>query len=102
MSMKPYLCLVLALVLCSSSPISDCSCNNTELFGRVKIVQYNADFKVKVVTYNADLDVQKVERTAKKCGEWQFVEYNEDFTIQLVDYGEDFTIKYVDYNPHAN
>ncbi|MCM1035532.1 MAG: hypothetical protein NC038_05490 [Paludibacter sp.] len=100
--MKQFWLLVFAFVLCSSSPISDCACRHTRLFGRVKIVAYNADFKVKIVTYNADLEVQRVEHTAKKCGEWQLVEYNEDFTIQLVDYGEDFTIKYVDYNPHAN
>lgn len=91
------LAIVSWLLLSAATPITDCRCNDIALYGKVRVVRYNADFKVKVVDYNADLHVEKVDYAPNRCGKWQFVDYDEDFTVQFVDYGEDFTIQYVDY-----
>jgi len=76
--------------------LSDCKCKNVELKGRVKIVKSGADFKVKIVDSFADLRVKKVKSFPINCGEWQFVDSGEDFTIQFVSNFPDFTIMYVD------
>ena len=95
---KLLFALTLCFTLCSSVP-KDCIYKETPLYGKVKVVSFNATFKVKIVSYNADLEVKTVEYAADDCGEWQFVDFGEDFTVQFVDFGEDFTIKFVDYNP---
>ena len=92
------------LVLCagcfvSASKVPTCKCDGVDLHGKVKVVSYAADFKVKIVDYAADLKVKMVEYAPNDCGEWQFVQYAEDFTIQFVEYGEDFTIHFVEYAP---
>lgn len=74
-------------------------CKGKLLAGRVKVVEYNADFKVKVVDSYPDLLVKVKEYYAKSPGEWTFVENNSDFTIQFVDSYPDFTIKYTDSYP---
>ena len=58
-----------------------------------------ADYKVRIVTSFPDLKVRKVNTDSKVCGEWRFVSYHEDFTIQFVDHHEDFSISYTDYFP---
>lgn len=45
-------------------------------------MEYNADIKVKVVSSFPDLRVKAVEHFPDDIGEWQFVDYGEDFTIQ--------------------
>jgi hypothetical protein len=79
----------------------DCKCKGIPLYGRVKVVDYNADFKVQVVKYLPDLKVQKVERLPDKCGKWQFVERHPDFTVQFIDQNHvaDFKIQYVESHP---
>jgi hypothetical protein len=74
-----------------------CSLNGIELFGKVQLVNYGADFKVQVVDYGADLNVKQVSYGAYSCGEWQIVDYGADFKVQLVNYGADFKIKMVTY-----
>ena len=76
--------------------LNDCKCKNIELKGRVKIVDNFADFKVKVVNSFADLKVKKVKSFPNNCGEWQFVDSGEDFTVQFVNEFPYFTIMYVD------
>ena len=80
---------------------ADCKCKGKTLKGRVKVVDYDADFRVKVSGHSADLRVKKVDYlyTSIPCGEWRFVDYDADFTVQFVDYDADFTIKFVDNNP---
>ena len=100
---KSVLVIILFLsIICFSQSLdsrksisSDCRCNSVKLYGRVKVVKYNADFKVKIVTHHPDLKVQKVESFPNSCGKWQFVEHAPDFTVQFVDYGADFEIQYV-------
>ncbi|MDR2146971.1 MAG: hypothetical protein LBE91_10980 [Tannerella sp.] len=82
--------------------INDCKCNNIELKGRVKVVPFGADLRVRVVESQPDLRVRKVERSAIECGEWQFVDSGEDFTIQIVNEFADIRIKYVDVSPGMN
>ncbi len=80
-----------------------CDCTATSakggdkpLFGKVKEVGFNADFKVKVVDFSADLKVKKVNNLPNSCGKWQTEPNLPNFTIQVVEFGEDFTIDYVD------
>lgn len=69
------------------------------LQGKVKVVNSFPDYKVKVVSSFPDLRVQKVTSSPTQCGQWQFVNSFEDFTIQFVDAFEDFSIQYVDAFP---
>lgn len=94
---RPVVFTVCWLLFSAATPVADCQCKGIVLYGRVRVVRYNADFKVKVVEYGADLNVEKVAYAPNRCGKWQFVEHSEDFTVQFVDYGEDFTVQYVEY-----
>ena len=60
--------------------------------GKVRVVSHNADYKVKIDTVFPDLKVQFVNITPYKTGQWQKVDFGEDFTIMYVSYGEDFSI----------
>ncbi len=69
---------------------------------RVRVVSEfdNPTFKVRVVSNDEshwDLSVYYIttSRTSNKCGEWEMVESNEDFTVAFVGHGEDFTIRVV-------
>lgn len=103
--MKHYFTIFPIVVLCSflmgntETQLTDCKCKNIELKGRVKIVASNADFKVKIVDSFPDLRVKKVKSFPIHCGEWQFVDSGEDFTIQFVSSFPDFTIMYVEQFP---
>lgn len=102
--MKRYIFIgIIAVILMSftnDKPIVDCKCKGIPLYGRVKIVEYNADFNVRVVKNMADLNVKKVKSLPLSCGEWQFIEDGlPDFTIRIVTYPHDFTIRYVDGLP---
>lgn len=61
------------------------------LAGKVKVVENFPDLKVKIVNHFPD-----------DIGEWQFVEYGEDFRIKFVEHFEDITIKFVDHFPGVN
>ena len=95
--------IILILAICfglSANPISkDCTLKGKKLYGKVKIVEHGQDFQVKVFTWGANLHIQIRNTTQRECGEWQFVEWGEDFTIKIVDYGQDFSIQYVTYSP---
>ena len=80
----------------------NCRCNNIELKGRVKVVTSGADLRIKVVDSQPDLRVKKVDRSPIECGEWQFVNSGEDFTVEFVANFPDFTIKYVEILPGMN
>ncbi|MEO0075644.1 MAG: hypothetical protein ABIK31_06010 [candidate division WOR-3 bacterium] len=84
----------------SSSPIKpDCTCKGIKLWGRVRVVDSFENFRVRVVNDLQDFNVRKVDSQPYWCGEWQFVDSHEDFTIRFVDSHEDFTIKFVDSFP---
>ncbi len=81
--MKTRLALLLTLLFSlfaaplsfAASPINqDGYFKNIRMAGRVKVVEHFGDVKVKVVSSFPD-----------GIGEWQFVDYGEDFTIEYVD-----------------
>jgi hypothetical protein len=78
---------------------SDCTCKGIPLKGKVKVVSYGEDLTVQVVSYGANLSVQAVSYSPDNCGQWQFVDHGEDFTVKFVDYGEDFEIMFVERSP---
>ena len=97
--------ITILVIITSANPVplKDCKCKNIELKGRVRVVTIGADFRVKVVTsLLPDLRVKKVTIGPIKCGEWQFVDIGEDFTIQFVDEFPDFTIEYVEVGSGIN
>ena len=63
------------------------------LYGKVRIVDIGETFKVRVVGIGEDLKVT-LKEFPSSCGEWQFVEIGEDFSVRFVDIGEDFTIRF--------
>lgn len=85
----------------STKPIDKehCSCENIPLYGKVKVVSSGAKFQIRIVEYSEDIDVHIVKYSPSHCGEWEIVEYGEDFSVEFVEYGEDFSIKFVEYSP---
>ena len=72
--------------------LKHCCLKGIPLYGKVKVVQYNATFRVAITQGQGDLNVCEVPYIPKRCGEWQFVDYSEDFSIEYVTGFEDFTI----------
>ncbi len=64
-----------------------------KLYGKVRIVDIGETFKVRIVDISEDLKVT-VKEFSSSCGEWQFVDIGEDFSVRFVDIGEDFTIRF--------
>lgn len=97
------LLLILTAKLSYAGNIADdCSLNGIKLNGKVKIVNAFADFEVKKVNAFEDLRVKVVNALPSSCGEWQFVDAFEDFSIKFVDAFEDFSIKEVEAFPGIN
>jgi len=71
----------------------DCTCKGIKLWGKVKIVENFENFKVKIVENFEDIRID-TNNYPYKCGQWQFVNYHEDFSVKFVDYHEDFSIKF--------
>ena len=69
------------------------------LAGKVRVVEHFPDLKVKVNQSFPDLKVKAVETFPNDVGEWQFVDFGEDFTIQFVDHFPDITIRFVNAFP---
>ena len=87
----------------AASPIhQDGYFKNIRMAGRVKVVEHFGDVKVKVVSSFPDLRVKVVSSFPDDIGEWQFVDYGEDFTIEYVDSFPDICIKFVDSFPGIN
>lgn len=94
--MKKICCILTFLLLLlagsaveAAGPINrDGYFKNIRLAGRVRVVDSFPDLKVQVVSSFPD-----------DIGEWQFVDYGEDFTIQFVDSFPDIRIEFVDSFP---
>jgi hypothetical protein len=109
LNMRYTVIIFLTLAFClvsfktSDSPITkDCKCKNIPLTGRVRVVKRLATFQVQIVNALPDLEVKIVPSLPKDCGEWQFVDGLEDFSIEYVDALPDFTIRFVDALPGVN
>ena len=68
--------------------------NGKKVYGKVKVVSSNQDFKVKIVNSSEDISIVKTEHSPSNKGEWQFVESGEDIKVKLVSSGEEFTVKF--------
>jgi len=81
----------------SSSGWSGCNYNGIPMYGNVKVVSYGADVVVHQVSSFADLKVKEVTAFPSSCGEWKFVDFGEDFTVQFSNsgFGVDFDIQFV-------
>ena len=106
--MKKAGALLLALALiCLASVASASSEKITKdgyfkgirLAGKVRVVEHFPNLKVKVDQSFPNLKVKAVEAFANDVGEWQFVDFGEDFTIQFVEHFPDITIKFVNAFP---
>ena len=76
-------------------PAEECSIAGIEMFGRVRIVERGGDIRVKMVEHFPELRVDPFSSFPRKCGEWQFVERREDFTIRFVEDNADIEIELV-------
>ncbi|WP_296979754.1 hypothetical protein [uncultured Dialister sp.] len=98
------ICFFLLLTGClaadAAGPINrDGYFKNIRLAGRVRVVDSFPDIKVQVVSSFPDLKVKAVSSFPDDIGEWQFVDYGEDFTVQFVDSFPDIRIEFVDSFP---
>lgn len=85
--MKLLTIIILALTLQPQDPCS--------LKGRVRFVTAHGDYRIRVIGAHADARVRLVQNFPDDPGEWQPVQFHEDFTVQVVASGEDFTVQYV-------
>lgn len=105
--MKLIRCMLSALVLsllCSLTVsargiTSEGYYKNIRLAGRVQVVNSFADLRVQVVHSFPDLKVKPVEHFPDRIGEWQFVDYDPDFTIEFVNHAPDIRIRFVSSFP---
>ena len=66
------------------------------IFGKIKFVQFGGDYKVRMVD-SPNLKVKYVSYETSTQGNWQIVDYGEDYKIELVQAGEDFSVQIVDF-----
>lgn len=85
--------------LAASAVTPDGYFNGIRLAGKVRVVQSFPDIRVQVVSVFPDLRVQTVNYFPDNIGQWQFVDYGEDFTIQFVDSFPDIRIQFVNSFP---
>ena len=93
------LLLGLGTAQAASKVDSNCRYKGIPLYGKVKVVQYNANLKIKKVSSFPDLNVQVVKSFPDQCGKWQWVTAFPDFTVQFVDAFPDINIKMVNAFP---
>lgn len=86
-------------VLAASAVTPDGYFNGIRLAGKVRVVHSFPDIRVQVVSAFPDLRVQTVNYFPDNIGQWQFVDYGEDFTIQFVDSFPDIRIQFVNSFP---
>ena len=105
--MKKFFLLITALFflfftmpLEAAGPINqDGYFRNIRLAGRVKVVDHFGDIKVQVVHSFPDIKVKVVNHFPDDIGEWQFVDYGEDFTIEYVKSFGDIKVQFVNSFP---
>lgn len=93
------LCLASVASASSEKITKDGYFKGIRLAGKVRVVEHFPDIKVQVKQSFPDLKVKTVESFPHDVGEWQFVDFGEDFKIQFVDHFPDITIKFVDAFP---
>ena len=92
--------LALSSVALAASPISEDGCyKGIRRAGNGKAVEDNGAITRKGVNRFPYQRVKAVEHFPDDIGEWQFVEYGEDFTIQYVDSFPDIKVQFVEHWP---
>lgn len=100
-----FICLSLCLFCIGGSTLAASPINadgyfkNIRLAGKVRVVDSFPDIRVQVVDSFPDLRVQTVDYFPDDIGQWQFVDYGEDFTVQFVDSFPDIRIQFVQSFP---
>ncbi|MBN2160545.1 MAG: hypothetical protein JW807_14230 [Spirochaetes bacterium] len=91
--------LITAGAVSGTTITDDCTCKGIKLYGKVKIVNSDADIRVQIVDSFPDLNVRLVNSFPYQCGEWKIVSAFPDFTIQIVNSFPDLKVKFVDAFP---
>ena len=80
---------------------AECAFEDVPLYGKVKFVEYSgqADFSVRFVNAYPDVKVQFVQSFPDNCGEWQVVEFGEDFRVYVDEHYADLKIQLVNNYP---
>ena len=95
--MKKAGALLLTLALIGLASVASAASEKITKDGYFKGIRLAG--KVRVVEHFPDLKVKAVETFPNDVGEWQFVDFGEDFTIQFVDHFPDITIRFVNAFP---
>jgi hypothetical protein len=66
-----------------------------DYFGKVQIVQHNADFKVQIVESFEDLKILVVEHLFDSFGKWKFVDHEPKLRIKFVNHHPDIKVKFI-------
>ena len=97
--MLAFICLASVASASNEKITKDGYFKGIRLAGKVRVVEHFPNLKVKVDQSFPDLKIKAVEAFANDVGEWQFVDFGEDFTIQFVEHSPDITIKFVNAFP---
>ena len=81
--------LIILLLL----PIYIYSQDACTIYGKIKFVEFNEDYRVKIVHFNEDVKVKFVDRFHERSGRWEIVDMFEDYKIKLVKYDPDFRLR---------
>ena len=66
-----------------------------DCYGKVQVVQHNADFKVQVVETFEDLRIEIVEHLFEPLGKWKFVDHKPNFRIKFVTHHPDIKVRII-------
>ena len=80
----------------------NCIYDGKQLFGKIKIVEYDPDITIQIVEHLSDINVKVVEYFPDNCGEWKFVEYFPDLKVKIVNSNADLKVKFVQNFPKIN
>ena len=85
--------------LAASAVTPDGYFNGIRLAGKVRVVDSFPDIRVQVVSAFRTCASRPVDYFPDDIGQWQFVDYGEDFTVQFVDSFPDIRIQFVNSFP---
>jgi hypothetical protein len=76
-----------------------CTFRGISLWGNVRVVRSSGDIKVTETSFRPDIRVSVDPFIADSCGEWKFVRFGEDFTIQFVRTLPDVRVEFLGQLP---
>jgi hypothetical protein len=66
-----------------------------DCYGKVQVVQHNADFKVQIVATFEDLRIEIVEHLFDSLGKWKFVDHEPNLRIKFVTHHPDIKVRII-------